>query len=92
LTQPGLAKVTPSQYRNESSGIYYALVERHSKQFRQSPKISDPKRAGGNAGLRPKAVNSQGHSTACGPRLSGTENITWLALQWSRPIAIGNEF
>ena len=39
--QPSFAKVAECLYRNESSGIYYAFVKRHSKQFRHSLKTSD---------------------------------------------------
>ena len=39
--QPSFAKVAECLYRNESSGIYYALVKRHSKQFRRSLKTAD---------------------------------------------------
>ena len=39
--QPSFAKVAECLYRNESSGIYYALVKRHSKQFRRSLKTSE---------------------------------------------------
>lgn len=40
-SQPTFAKVAECLYRIESSGIYYALVKRHGKQFRRSLKTSD---------------------------------------------------
>ena len=40
-SQLTFTKVAECLYRNESSGIYYALVKRHSKQFRRSLKTSD---------------------------------------------------
>src|ERR1044071_4460860 len=39
--QSTFAKVAECLYRNESSGIYYALVKRLGKQFRRSLKTSD---------------------------------------------------
>jgi len=39
------AKVAEGLYRNASSGIYYALVKRHSKQFHRSLKAADRKLA-----------------------------------------------
>jgi len=39
--QPSFSKVAECLYRHESSGIYYALVKRHGKQFRRSLKTSE---------------------------------------------------
>jgi hypothetical protein len=45
--QPGFAKLAECIYGNASSGIYYALVKGHSKQFRRSRQTSDRQLANG---------------------------------------------
>lgn len=75
--QPGFAKVAEYLYGNESSGIYYALVRPHSKQFRRSLRTSDRQLANRRLAYFRNKVT---HLTPCAVNLSAKPlRLAWIS-------------